>query len=258
MNTHERTHRLAVDRAWLPGPVRRARWTTSASIWGGAGLAIVGAIAAAPALLVAWELLVLGGIGAAVVGERAGAVAFRRGLERMTRGEVALADLGHRGEGELVCVRGRVEATETITGALHDSLGVYRRLHVAAGGDWVNEAIADFALVDAAGHRVLVEGAGARWLVEPREAMPYPVARFEREAVPANIRLQVRGTGAATVLASERMLEVGEEVQVVGYKTMTAVADGVAADYRSPPQRATLRSGADLPLVITRVADLTG
>ena len=56
--------------------------------------------------------------------------------------------------------------------------------------------------------------------------------------------------------AIERVLEVGTEVQVVGYKTASPDVTGDVGDYRSSPQRATLTSGDDLPLVITAVADL--
>jgi hypothetical protein len=45
-------------------------------------------------------------------------------------------------------------------------------------------------------------------------------------------------------------------VQVVGYKTASADVSGDVVDYRMPPQRATLRSGEDLPLVITATANL--
>ena len=75
------------------------------AVWGGAGLAFVGAALAAPAVFLFWKALAVGGAGVAVLGERAGRYAFRRKLAQLTRGEVPLAELRSRSEGELVCVR---------------------------------------------------------------------------------------------------------------------------------------------------------
>jgi len=69
--------------------------------------------------------------------------------------------------------------------------------------------------------------------------------------MPAKVRQLAEGKD--TVEAIERVLTVGTQVQLVGYKTTSADATGTARDYRSPPQRATLQSGADLPLVISRL-----
>ena len=52
------------------------------------------------------------------------------------------------------------------------------------------------------------------------------------------------------------VLVPGTRVQVVGYKTASADVTGRVVDYRLPPQRATLRSGPALPLVITAVQHL--
>jgi hypothetical protein len=58
------------------------------------------------------------------------------------------------------------------------------------------------------------------------------------------------------VEAFEYVLAVGTRVQLVGYKTASADVTGTFVDYRLPPQRATLRSGPDLPLVITATSDI--
>lgn len=259
----QRTHRLRDDRDWLPAGVRRAGWLVSGAVWGGAGVAIAGAVAVAPAVLVLWKGLLLGGVGAALAGERAGHLAFRRRLTKLTRGEVELADVGRREEGELVVVRGTIApARETIgepvtlTGVVRDRPGVYRRLIFEPGRAWVHEAAVDFALVDERGHRVLVQAGGARWLVPTPELVTYPAWRFDHDLVPARVRELVRASGRPAIEAVERILPVGARVQVVGYKTQSADVSGDVMGYREAPQRATLRSGPTLPLVITTLDDL--
>lgn len=252
----QRTHRERDDRDWLPLAVRRTGWAVSGAVWGGAGLAFVGAVFAAPAIFLFWKTLAVGGAGVAVLGERAGRFAFRRKLAKLTRGEVPLAELKARKEGELVCVRGKIESATTLTGILHGTPGVYRRMVFEWKGVWVHEAAVDFALVDERGHRILVQAAGARWMVPSRERIEYPVAKFRAPEVPREIRERLEATKDTTVDAFERVLEVGTEVQIVGYKTASPDVDGDVTDYRSPPQRATLTSGDDLPLVITTIRDL--
>lgn len=237
--------------------MRRVGWAVSGSIWAGLAAATIGSVLAAPALFVFWKPLTLGGLGVAVLGQRAGRFAFRRQLSKLTRGEVPLNELRAHGEGELACVRGRIEATSTLTGLLHGTPGVYRRLVFDADGVWIHEAAVDFSLVDRDGNRILVQAAGARWLAEPRERMEYPVARLFAAGVPHEVQDRARRSTYPTKIdASERVLEVGAEVQIVGYKTASADVTGDVSDYRSPPTRATLRSGDDLPLVITLVEDL--
>ncbi|MGE0870674.1 MAG: hypothetical protein AB7P03_19065 [Kofleriaceae bacterium] len=249
----ERTHLLRHDRSWVPTSVRAVGWTVSGTIWAGSAAALVGGMIASPAVLVLWKALALGGAGVVVAGERAGSYAFRRQLAKLTRGEVALERLKVCKEGELACVRGTIEATHTLTGLLHDSPGVYRRMVFGARGFWVHEAAVDFSLVDHAGNRIFVQAAGARWLEAFRERIDYPKDQLLRAEVPAAVRERVaRATSREAIHASERVLRVGDAVQIVGYKTATPdVAGDVGGDYRSPPTRATLRSGDELPLVIT-------
>ncbi len=255
----QRTHRLSRDRDWLPPGVRRRGWIAAGAVWVGGGAALIGSVVAAPPLLFFWHGLLAAGAGTAVAGDRVGRLVFRRQLARLARGEVELAEVGRREEGELVVVRGTIEATDSLSGLLVDATGVYRRMIFAAGRRWVHEAATDFALVDDRGHRVLVQGAGARWLVSAREAVTYPVARLDRDGVPGPVRDRVRAlraAGEALIEASERVLAAGTAVRVVGYKTTSADVTGEAQGYRRPPQRATLRSGPELPLVITGVDDL--
>lgn len=252
----QRTHKLRRDRDWMPAPVRRAGWMTSGLVWVGSGAAVTGAVMVAPAILLAWKGLLIGGVSAAVAGERAGRAMFHRQLAKLSRGEVELADVGKREEGELVVVRGTIDASSPLTGILRDTPGVYRRMVFDARGKWVHEAATDFALIDDRGHRILIQAAGARWMATTQELMTYPALRFQAEGVPRQVRELVANTGAMTIEASERVLAAGTPVQIVGYKTASADATGEAAGYRLPPQRATLRSGPELPLVITTLEDL--
>ncbi len=254
----ERTHSWRADQAWLPPSVRWASRGVTGLIWGGSALAIGATVAVAPAVVVMWKGLVLAGAGAAVAGRQAGRAAFQRQLRKLARGDLALAQLDEVVEGELVVVRGRIECERPLTGVLVDTPCVYRRMVWEPNGRWVSEAAVDFALVDERGGRVLVQGGGARWMVGLREPWAYPLERFQREGAPAGVRELARHSGAPTLLAHERVLEVGAEVQVVGYKTASADVSGSVIDYRLPPQRATLRSGPRLPVVITRLADLDG
>lgn len=249
-----RTHRLADDLAWLPPGIRRSGAAAAAAVWGGSAVVLGGALVAAPALATAWQGMVLAGAGLALAGQRVGRAVFQRGLRRLARGELPLAELAARDEGELVVVRGRIEAAAPIGGWLTDTACVYRRLEWEPDGPWISEAAVDFALVDDAGHRVLVQAGGARWMVEELEQCTYPIARFDHDGVPTVMRQLARRRGLARIRAAERCLDVGDQVQVVGYKTASADAGGEVVDYRLPPQRATLRSGPELPLVITRIA----
>lgn len=248
-----RTHRLRDDLKWLPRGARR----TSRLIRGGTWLAVaggaIGAIAVTPlAAAVLWKLAVVGGASAVAVGEQAARAALRRQLSRMAAGELPLAELDARPEGELVLVRGtiEVEPDAALRGVLIDATGVYRRMIFEAHGTWVHEAAVDFTLVDEHGARIRIEAAGARWLTPRRELVTYPADRFTRDDASPKLRQLVAGHKA--VEAIERVLPVGTQVQIVGYKTTTADAGGTARDYREAPQRATLQSGPELPLVIVR------
>ncbi len=242
------------DRAWLPPRIRYSGRLMTGSIVAAAGAAAVGVVAAAPAALVLWKGMLLGGAGVAIAAERAGHAMLQRQLKRMAEGEVELADVSARGEGELVVVRGSIEVDAPLRGVLLEATGVFRRMVFSARGSWVHEAAVDFSLLDDAGHHILIQAAGARWLVPSREKVTYPGAHFTREHVPARVRQLA--AGRESVEASEQVLGAGERVQIVGYKTTSADATGDVVDYRLPPQRATLCSKAELPLVITRLADL--
>lgn len=225
------------------------------AIWAVGGGAIAGAFAlGGPAVVGLWKGIAVGGAAVAAAGERAGSAIMQRQLRRMTGGEIDLADLDARGEDELVVVRGTIVVEQPLTGALVDAPGVYRRMIFEAGRKWVHEAAVDFSLVDANGEHILIQAAGSRWLTPTSERFTYPRAHFSSDRVPS--RVQQLAKGRESIEAYERVLAAGTEVQVVGYKTSSADVTGQVIDYRLPPQRATLRSGANLPLVISAVADL--
>jgi hypothetical protein len=213
---------LRVDQAWLPPGVRRTRWLVSGAVWGAGGAALVGAVVVAPVTLVLWKGFLAGGAGALVAADRAGRAVLRRQILKMSRGEIPLAELGSRDEGELVVVRGTIEATEQLRGVLLEADGVYRRMTF---GSWVHEAAVDFTLIE-----------------------------FDLPHVSPKIKALV--AGKTSVEAFEHVLAAGTKVQIVGYKTSSADVSGETQGYRLPPQRATLRSGDDLPLVIITQADL--
>ena len=252
----ERTHRLKDDLDWLPPGVRRTRKVVTGTVWGAATATLVGALAVSPALVaVLWKGFAAGAAGAAVAGERIGQRMLRRKLRQIASGEIELAALEERKEGELVVVEGIVEAEDTIAGVLTSAEGVYRRMVFdPKGARYVYEAAVDFALVDDNGNRILIEAGGARWMTPMRELVSYPRARFEQPDTPAPVRALLRAK--PHIEAIEDVLAAGTRVQVVGYKTASADVSGRVVDYRLPPQRATLRSGPALPLVITAVRDL--
>jgi hypothetical protein len=246
----ERTHRWRDDRAWMPARVRRMRWGVTGAAWATTGAAMIGFAAVVPVFVVTgWKVIV--GVGAAVVGagERAGAAMFKRELAKITNGRVELADLSARKNGELVLVRGKIACESPMPALLVNAECVYRRLIFKAGKKWVHEAAVDFSLVDEAGKIVRVQAAGARWLHAEREPVCYPERLFLSDKVPHSVQERVRGH--EIIEAYEHVLTVGTEVQVVGYKTASADVGGEMVDYRLPPQRATLESGDDLPLVIS-------
>jgi hypothetical protein len=252
----ERTHRLKDDLDWLPPSVRRTRKVVTGTVWGAVSATIVTTFAISPALVgILWKGFAAGAAGAAVAGERIGQTMLRRKLRKIASGEIELASLEERKEGELVVVEGVVEAENTITGVLTAAQGVYRRMIFdPKGAKWVYEAAVDFALVDDAGNRILIEAAGARWMTPMRELVTYPRVRFEQPDTPAAVTALLRKK--QQIEAIEDVLAAGTRVQVVGYKTASADVSGRVVDYRLPPQRATLRSGPGLPLVITSVEHL--
>lgn len=223
------------------------------AVWGLTAAGVLGSIAIWPGpVFLLWKGVTAGAAGAMVAGERMGRMALRRKLGQLAAGEVELASLDERREGELVVVEGVIAAEATLRGVITDAPGVYRRMVFDTKSvKYVHEAAMNFALVDNAGKRILVEAAGARWITPRRELVSYPRVRFDEDNTPASVSALL--PAKPQVEAIEDVLAPGTRVQVVGYKTASADVSGRVVDYRLPPQRATLRSGPALPLVITAV-----
>ena len=130
----ERTHELRRDQDWLPSGARLGGRLVTAAMWTGATLGIVGSALLIPVPEL-WSFPMGGlGFGAAVASERARRALLRRYMARLTRGAVHLAEVDRRAEGELMVVRGTIEAAASLTGTLSDTRGVYRRMTLTAMG----------------------------------------------------------------------------------------------------------------------------
>ena len=221
------------------------RWAVTGGIWGGAALGLSAFAIAAPVVAAGLaKVLAIGGVGAAILGERAGFAAYQRQVRALTR-DIDLAALRDLGDGEVVRVVGKVRADETLTGVLHDTPGVFRRLVFEAGGRWVHEAAVDFTLVDPQGSHIFVHAAAARLLVATQELLDYPASRLLSHG---STRVASLTGGRGVVKAREWVLTDGAEVEVIGVKTQSP--DPKASPSTASPTRPTSLS-RDLPLLIS-------
>jgi hypothetical protein len=263
MIAHDRTEPTARQYAWLPPALRTRRRLVTGAIWAATGTVLAGGVALVPPMALSWKLLAALGVGGGVLGERVGSVMVRRHVARLARGEVALARLHEQAEGEVVYVRGRVRADPelhgSLQGLLHGVPGVYRRLVFRAGGTrWIHEAAVAFDVVDAHGEWIRVQPRGARLLAPIAELMDYPASAFTGLRVTPSLAAVMAGHAAGhavhlapAIPASELVVRDGDEVELVGHKSQTADVTGHGGSFREPPQRAVLRSGDVLPLLIT-------
>ena len=254
----DRTEPTARQFAWLPPSLRTRRRFVTGAIWAATGTLLAGGVALVPPMALSWKLLAALGVGGGILGERVGSALVRRHVARLARGEVSLARVHEQTEGEVVYVRGRVRAgTEhgELQGLLHGVPGVYRRLVFRAGGTrWIHEAAVAFDVVDAHGEWIRVEPRGARLLAPVAELMDYPASAFTGARVTPSLAAVMAGHKvdlAQPIPASELVLRDGDEVELVGHKSQTADVTGHGGSFREPPQRAVLRSGDVLPLLIT-------
>jgi hypothetical protein len=255
----DRTEPTARQYAWLPPSLRARRRLVTGAVWAGTGTLIAGALALAPPMVATWKLLAALGVGGGVLGERMGSAMVRRHVARLARGEVSLARVHEEAEGEVVHVRGRVrvepESHGVLQGLLHGVPGVYRRLVLRAGGTrWIHEAAVAFDVVDAHGEWIRVEPRGARLLAPVAELMEYPASAFTGPRITPSLAAVLAGRAGdltQTIPASELVVRDGDEVELVGHKSQTADVTGHGGSFREPPQRAVLRSGDELPLLIT-------
>jgi hypothetical protein len=267
----ERTHLLRDDLTWLPASLRALRWSVAGAIWTGVLGSVITAAALGPGLVIVLgkgvALLTVGGI---YLGDRAARAALKARLGRLARGQVRLEELAREPDGELVHVRGRVRAYSVLPGFLHGTPAVYRRMiFVLGGAKVVHEAAVDFGLVDDAGDLITVSVARSRLLLPgggaDADRADYPdLPRFLELPLPPALgrsveraRLQLeRKAQAPPVSASEFLVRGGDEVEIVGYKTRVVDPTVAMRLERDTPMRAALRSGRELPLLITpRIKD---
>jgi hypothetical protein len=262
----DRTVRARHDLDWLPPSFKALRWMVVGTVWAGVG-GLLGAL-----ILFAKHGFIVYGKGIAVLfaggyvaGDRAARMVLRNRLGKLARGEVDLSKLKQEQDGELLHVRGRIKAKETLSPLLGEGGAVYRRVVFTVGSErWVHEAAVDFHLVDSTGERVLVQVDGAHLVVpDPkRTRIEGETARnvfdltldpaLRQNAERAGVRIGRADKGA--IVAGEVVLRDGDEVEIVGVKTRSIDPTVEMRLMRDTPERATLRSGHELPLIISPVA----
>ena len=258
----ERTHLLRDDLTWLPAGLRALRWSVAGAIWTGVLGSVITAAALGPGLVfILGKGVALAAVGGIYLGDRAARAALKARLGRLARGQVQLDQLAREADGELVHVRGRVRAYSTLPGFLHGAPAVYRRMIFVLGRTKiVHEAAVDFGLVDEAGELITVSVAKSRLLVPETDRADYPdLPKFlelplpptlDRAAERARMRLEQKEP-APPVSACEFLVRDGDEVEIVGYKTRVVDPTVAMRLERDTPMRAALRSGRELPLLIS-------
>jgi hypothetical protein len=264
-----RNHLAKDDLDWLPERYRVLRGAIVSGVWTVIGGGFATLMWSGAHIIVFGKMFVALGAAGYWAGDRVSKGVIRARLGKLARGKVDLARLSNEDDGELVHVRGRVRATETVAGLISSEPGVYRRTRVRFGEvDIIDEEAVDFQLVDDTGSAVSIEVEGARLLVHDpklgRTAFPdrlYPLAMHPgaRRVVMRHEQMVARGRRSGlNIRAAESMLRPGDEVEAVGYKARKVdptVADRMA---RETPMRATLRAGKDLPVIVSVVARRQG
>jgi hypothetical protein len=262
----ERTHLARHDLDWLPPSMKAVRWTVAGTIWAGLGAAAVATITLGKIQPYFWgKGIALLGASGYYAGDRVARAVLRRRLWRLARGAVDLTRLAREQDGELVHARGRVRARQTLPALLDGRPAVYRRVVFVVGGvRLVHEAAVDFSIVDEAREEAIVQVEGARLLApEPRRTRVDALCarRIARLPLPPRAARDVgdwlsrQGAGMRTgrLDAGEVILSDGDAVEIVGYKTRVVDQTVAARLEREIPMRATLRSGRDLPLLLSPV-----
>lgn len=250
IRTVDRVHLLKEDLDWAPSAVLRLNKLVVGGLIAGATI---------PAFLEFGPMVwFVPGIVAPVamrLGNRSARALARKRLGRYARGEVNLSRLENETDGELLHVRGTVESSATVRGLIRDVPAVYRRLQVSLGHlQLVHEAAVDFSLTDETGQRVRVLAAGSR-LLSPMNKR-YLIQNDSEQRVldevrRAHIELLLRRYGLDNfeTMGDEFLVQPGDRVDVVGYKTRIIDAGGERLA-RQEPFRAALKSGGKLPLLI--------
>jgi len=257
----DRTRPASKDLDWLPPSFKALRWTVAGTLWTGMATLLIAVFLMSRHGFI-WvyakgiALLFAGGLYA---GDRAARAVVRRRLVALSHGDVALERLGQEADGELVHVRGKVRAGQTLPSIFGGAPVVLRRVLVHYdGGRWVNESGCDFWLVGADGEAVLVEVSNARLISgEPSLVKvsgeildaAYALTQEASMRVPTDRNLKIHPRNPVT--AGEVVISDGDEVEVVGYKSRTVDMTIEARMERETPMRVTLRAGKELPLLVS-------
>jgi len=257
----DRTRPASQDLDWLPPSFKALRWTVAGTLWTGMASLIVAIFLVSRHGFI-WvyakgiALLFAGGLYA---GDRAARAVVRRRLVALSHGDVALKRLGQEADGELVHVRGKVRAGQTLPSLFGSAPAVLRRVLVHFdGARWVNESGYDFWLVGDDGEDVLVEVSGARLIAAEPSLVKvvgdtldaaYALTQDASLRLPpgdGNLKIHPR----SPVTAGEVVVCDGDEVEVVGYKSRTVDLSIEARMERETPMRVTLRAGKEMPLLV--------
>lgn len=254
---HQRTERARHDLDWLPPSFKVIRWSVAGTLWAGMAAGFVAMIAKSEIIFFGKGIAVMAA-GGYYAGDRAAKAVLRRRLQRLARGAVDLRGLQRESDGELVHVRGRVKAQETLPGLLQEGQVVYRRVVFTVGTDrWIHEAGCDFLLIDDSGERAIVEVEGARLIgADPKRRRQSPESAFAlrdlawgvKDGQPSGVRVSTRGR--LVVTAGEMVLRDGDTVEIVGHKSRRVDVTVDSRLERDTPMRATLRAGRALPLLL--------
>jgi hypothetical protein len=250
----QRTHRARNDLDWAPTSTRVLRWLTHGGL-------LASGVAAGTAL--SWlshnpdplHFLPSSLFAGQVVGEWAARSLVRRRIAQLSRGNVNLARLEQERDGALVHVRGRVRAVQTLPGLIDPRPAVYRRLAFSVyGKGFFHEAAVDFMLVAPNGEEIAMYVEGARLIVPHpplRELVGDEIERVDR--LPFAPLIGLKRYRAKKLQGGEMLLQDGDAVEVVGYKRRIVDPTVTERLERETPMRTTLRSGRQLPLIITPV-----
>jgi hypothetical protein len=180
--------------------------------------------------------------------------------KRQARSNCGLSGVKHVRDGELVYLVGRVKARQTIPALLDERPVVYRQVGIAGSGvraifaTLVHEAGVDFAVVGGDGEQVLVQSASATLV--PPAALPVlklndgpAFNRLRALPLPPESRLR----RSSTLFAAERVLQDGDLVELLGYKSRVVDVDAGDRLERETPLRASVRGGPRVPLLIVPV-----
>ncbi len=258
----QRTHLLKDDFDWLPKSSKRIRWISTgvgAALACAAGAFIPGAgFATLLGFGKMWAIMVA--TSTITLTPQALAARRRRRVRKMAHGQIDLRRLKREPDGQLVHVVGRIRARQTLPSILTGEPVVFRRTVVQADAKpfrrpplslpVVYEAAFDFGLVDESGEEVLLDVADARLIVSDEKFQKLP-AGAALERVWALVSESPEQSKRPSLRVSEVVVLDGDRVEVVGYKTRVVDVSVAERMERDTPLRATLRSGAESPLLIT-------